>query len=122
MLVRAARIVGGRQTGGRVLVQTRVPTHEALRAATLGDPTVVSDAEEARRRPLDLPPFGALARLDGQPDDLAVAVEILRAHGVEVATGAPVLVRAATHEALADALAAARADVRLSAEVAPLRL
>lgn len=122
MLVRAARIVGGRQTGGRVLVQTRVPTHEVLRAATLGDPTLVSEAEENRRRPLHLPPFGALARLDGEPDDLAVAAGILRVHGVEVATGAPVLVRAATHEALADALAAARAEVRLSVEVDPLRL
>ena len=33
LLARAARLVGGRRPGARVLVQTRVPNHEVLDAA-----------------------------------------------------------------------------------------
>ena len=38
VLARASRVVGTRHGGGRVLVQTRVPGHEALDAAVRADP------------------------------------------------------------------------------------
>jgi primosomal protein N' (replication factor Y) len=80
LLVRAARLVGPRGAGGRVLVQTFVPGHEVLRAAQLGDPGRLTDGELARRRLLGLPPFRALAVIEG-----ADAEEFARATGLEVA-------------------------------------
>ena len=38
LLVRAARLVGGRAGGGRLLLQTRQPQHEVVQAALLADP------------------------------------------------------------------------------------
>ena len=50
LLAHASRLVGGRR--GRVLVQTRIPDHPAIRAAVLADPGVLaSDEREVRRRP-----------------------------------------------------------------------
>jgi primosomal protein N' (replication factor Y) len=65
LLARAARIVGGRRRGGRVLVQTRSPDHAALRAAVRADPDILSRAEADVRATLGLPPFRALATLRG---------------------------------------------------------
>jgi primosomal protein N' (replication factor Y) len=65
LLSRASRIVGGRQYGGRVLVQTRVPGHPVVEAALLADPGRLLMSEEPVRRALRLPPFGALALLSG---------------------------------------------------------
>jgi primosomal protein N' (replication factor Y) len=130
LLVRAARLVGPRAAGGRVLVQTRLPRHEVIEAAVRSDPGLLADAERPRRKLLDLPPFAALARLTGDPPALAAAAEALRAMlGVGVSGGAgatDVLVRAPTPEALGDALAVAfrtgRPAGRLRAEVDPLRV
>jgi primosomal protein N' (replication factor Y) len=110
LLVRAGRIVGGR--AGRVLVQTRLPRHEVLRAAVGADPAVWSDVEQGRRRDLGLPPYAALAIVDGEragelvgalPPDRSVQVAPIgeRRH----------LLRATDHGALCDALASARAAV-----------
>src|SRR5262249_18218417 len=68
LLGRAARAVGGRRGGGRVLVQTRTPDHDVIEAVHAADPTVVADAERGRRRRLGFPPFGGLAGLSGAPD------------------------------------------------------
>jgi primosomal protein N' (replication factor Y) len=131
LVVRAARLVGPRAAGGRVLVQTRLPRHEVIEAAVRADPGLLADAERPRRKLLDLPPFAALARLTGDPPALAAAAHSLRssaAAGIGVSGGpdAPVLVRAATAEGLATALAAAlaagRPAGRLRAEVDPLRV
>ena len=65
LLSRASRIVGGRQYGGRVLVQTRVPGHPVVEAALLADPGRLLMSEEPVRKALRLPPFGALALLSG---------------------------------------------------------
>lgn len=110
LLVRAARMVGprhghaGEQTG-RVLLQTRVPDHEVVQAAVHGDPTPVIEAETARRRALDLPPFGGIAELGGAEVAVVRACELLRPH-VEVRgpTGAHALLRAPSAAALSDAL------------------
>ncbi|HEY5153960.1 MAG TPA: hypothetical protein VIJ47_04445, partial [Acidimicrobiales bacterium] len=65
LLVRAARLVGGRRGGGRVLVQTRLPQHEVVQAALLGDPARVSAAEAERRALLRFPPVAAMATVSG---------------------------------------------------------
>ena len=61
LLVRAARLVGPRDRGGRILVQTFVPRHEVLQAALLADPGRMIESERERRRLLGLPPFGGIA-------------------------------------------------------------
>ncbi len=59
LLVRAGRIAP------EVLVQTFVPDHDVLIAASLGDPSRVLDGERRQRAMLGLPPFGALAVVAG---------------------------------------------------------
>jgi len=131
LLVRAARLVGPRGAGGRLLVQTRLPRHEVLEAAVRADPGLLADAERPRRKLLDLPPYAALARLTGDPAALAAASAALRAGRGHRAVGisgggGDVLVRAPDHDtlagALAGALAAGRAAGRIRAEVDPLRV
>jgi primosomal protein N' (replication factor Y) len=65
LLVRAARLLGPRSEGHRLVVQTFRPEHPVLQAALLADPGRLARAEAARRRELSLPPFGALARVTG---------------------------------------------------------
>ena len=129
LLVRAARLVGPRAAGGRVLVQTRLPRHEVIEAAVRADPGLLAEAERPRRKLLELPPFSSLARLTGDAPALAAAAAALRAAGgvgVSIGTDGAALVRAASADglatALADALAAGRPVGRLRAEVDPLRV
>jgi len=65
LLARASRLVGGRQRAGKVLVQTRAPSHPVIEAAVLADPGRLAASEEAVRKALRLPPFSALAVLSG---------------------------------------------------------
>ena len=130
LLIRAARLVGLRAAGGRVLVQTRLPRHEVLDAAVRADPGVLAAAEEPRRRLLGLPPFAALARLSGEAVALEAAAAALRQAGTETswagAGGGDLFARAPTAAALADllatALAAGRPAGRLRVDVDPLRV
>ncbi len=101
LLVRAGRLVGKRSGGGKVLVQTFVPDHEVIVSAQRAQPARVSQSELARRRLLGLPPFRALAAVEG-----ADAVEFATAVGLEFATTAKgVLIRADTWAVLGRALA-----------------
>jgi len=124
LIAAAARRVGGRAGGGRVLVQTRLPRHEVVQAALLADPGRVSEAEAERRRVLGFPPARALAVVSGA----AAPVWIDRFRpplGVEVLGPADGrwIVRAADHAALCDALAGVeRPPGRLRIEVDPSRL
>lgn len=123
LLALAGRLVGGRPAG-RVLVQTRVPDHEVLRAAGEGDPGVLAEAEGSRRRLLGLPPYRALAALTG-PDAGTLAAALAEEQGCEVAEAAPgrFLVRADDHDQLADALARGGAGgLDLRVEVDPVGL
>ena len=130
LLARAGRLVGGRDGGGRVVVQTRVPGSEVLRAAVHADPGLLAGAERDRRSSLRLPPAAALAVVsgpgpsaDGGPGDGEAFVAALPA-AVEVLgpTDGRWLLRAADHAVLADALAATpRAGTRLRVEVDPPR-
>jgi primosomal protein N' (replication factor Y) len=120
LLARAARLVGARSGGGRVLVQTRIPDHEALRAAVAADPTMLSVPERDLRSALGLPPFGALAGLSGAAAEAYAAG--LRASSAPLEVSSldedRFLVRAADHGALCDGLAdAARPAGRLRVEV-----
>ncbi|MEY4174945.1 MAG: putative primosomal protein n, partial [Actinomycetota bacterium] len=65
LLVRAGRLVGAPELGGEVLVQTFEPGHPVLRAAFSGDLEELRASEAARRRMLGLPPYRALALVDG---------------------------------------------------------
>ena len=121
MLARASRVAGARSGGGRVLVQTRIPGHEALVAAVHADPGVLTTAERPVRALLGLPPFGALALLRGLGAP-AFADGLSRVADLEVsATGDDrFLVRAGDHAALADGLASVeRPAGRLRVEVDP---
>ncbi len=134
LLVRAARVVGGRRGDGRVLVQTRVPDHDVIDAALAADPTIVADAERARRRILGFPPFGGLAEVSGAPDAVDVAcaalrvVRALRLLGpVAVGASSRALVQADSADVLCDALAEvdltpAREHGRVRVDVDPLRV
>jgi primosomal protein N' (replication factor Y) (superfamily II helicase) len=128
LLVRAARLVGPRELGGVVLVQTRIPEHEVLVAARDADPSAALAAETARRRDLGFPPFGGLAELRGAPAAVVRACELLRPHAtIYGPSDDRALVRAGSVEALCDAfravdLAPARALGRLRVDVDPLRV
>jgi primosomal protein N' (replication factor Y) len=119
LLARAARLVGGRAGGGRLLVQTFLPRHEVLQAVLYADPSRAAKVELKRRELLGLPPFAALAAVSG-----AGASEFASATGLEASSaGDVVLLRAPTWDALGSALTATpRAKgSRLRLEVDPRR-
>jgi primosomal protein N' (replication factor Y) len=133
LLARAARRLGPRENGGRLLIQSRLPDHEVLEAAQRADPTLVAAAERPRREELGYPPFGALAEVKGEPDavralfdGLSLAPGIDRFGPTASGTGMHGLLRAEDVDELADALAAAapaaRAEGRLRVSVDPLRV
>ncbi|MGZ4756347.1 MAG: primosomal protein N' family DNA-binding protein [Acidimicrobiia bacterium] len=133
LLARAARRVGPRERGGRLLVQTRLPDHEVLEAARRADPTLVAAAERPRRQELGYPPFGSLAEVRGEEPAVRVLIDGLRAFdGISVfgpttaPTGLQALVSAPSVvslcDALADAAPPARAEGRLRIAVDPLRV
>ncbi|MDP9464944.1 MAG: hypothetical protein M3P52_09995, partial [Actinomycetota bacterium] len=119
LLARAARLVGGRRGGGRLLVQTFLPRHEVLQAVLHADPSRAAKVELSRRQLLGLPPFTALASVSG-----AGASEFAAATGLEASSaGDVVLLRAATWDELGTALAATARPKgsRLRIEVDPRR-
>ncbi len=107
MLALGARMLGGRRRGGRLILQTRSPDHDVVQAVLHGDPGRWSDPEATRRRLLDLPPFAALALLDG-PGAAALAAGLSGRPALTVLgpTDGRYLVRAADSATLADGLAA----------------
>jgi primosomal protein N' (replication factor Y) (superfamily II helicase) len=73
LIVRAARLVGPRQRGGRVLIQTFLPDHAVVQAALMADPGRIVEHEREQRRMLGLPPYGAIAEIEGAGSDEFVA-------------------------------------------------
>lgn len=130
LLARAARLVGPRCDGGRILVQTRQPDHLVLRAALRADPSLVASDERDRRRSMAIPPYGIQALVSGPGSTELIAalegplaatrtgaVEILGPHQGRF------LLRASQHGPLLDALAATpRPAQRVRVEVDPLRV
>lgn len=122
LLVRAARLLAGREAGGRLLVQTTIPRHEVLQAALLADPGRLTEPEWERRRALRFPPAAALARVSGAgAEDYVAALGAVEVAGTQ-ATG--FLVRADDWAALGAALASVPRPPRsrLRIEVDPPRL
>jgi primosomal protein N' (replication factor Y) (superfamily II helicase) len=119
LLARAARLVGSRPAGGRVLVQTRVPDHEVLAAAVHADPDLLARPERELRLTIGLPPFGAVTVLRG-PGSAEYADGLRGLGTVEVSSTEPEwwMVRAPDHTVMADALASVpRPTARLRVEV-----
>jgi len=124
LLARAARVVGGRAGGGRILVQTFLPKHEVLDAVLHADPGRLMTKELQRRRELGFPPSAAIAVASGSGvEDFVTA---LRATGVlaSLTLDGRALLRAPTWDVLGDALAATPRPKgsRLRIEVDPPRL
>jgi primosomal protein N' (replication factor Y) len=119
LLARAARLVGGRSDGGRILVQTRLPDHPALQAAVHADPARLLAAEADVRASLRFPPAVAMARISGVA--AAAFVELLDhpALGISDPVDGRWLVRAPDSHQLADALAKPRPPGKLRLEVDP---
>lgn len=86
LLVRAARLVGPRSGGGRILVQTFVPDHEVIQSALLADPGRMVAGERERRQMLGLPPFGAYAEITGAGSDEFIAT-VPHVDGVAIVGG-----------------------------------
>jgi primosomal protein N' (replication factor Y) len=86
LLIRAARLVGPRERGGRIIIQTFVPRHEVVLAAQLADPGRIVDAERQRRQMLALPPYGAYGEVSGVGSDEFVA-SIPPSEGVVIVGG-----------------------------------
>jgi primosomal protein N' (replication factor Y) len=129
LLVRGAQLLAGRpRHDTRLLLQTRLPEHEVVRAVVDGRPQIVTEGEIARRRALRYPPFGALAELTG--GDAALARAAADLSSLEVRAFGPsegrVLVQATDADVLAHALAAglpaARALGRVRVAVDPPRV
>ena len=133
LLARAARSLGPRSDARRLLLQTRLPEHDAIKAALEADPSLAWIGETKRRSSLGYPPFGALAQLRGVKDAVEYAASSLRSvSGVTVlgpvASGASFecLIRCADSETLSGALLeilpGARLLGRMRVEVDPARV
>jgi len=117
LLALAGRLVGPRHgagpvgtagssgTPGMVLVQTRLPDHEVLAAAAVGDPGLVT--ERQLRRELDLPPASALATIRSATEPTLAGVEI------SPLSEGRWLARAPDHQILCDALASLHGGARV---------
>ena len=81
LLTRAARLLGPRRRGGRLMVQTFMPHHEVIQAALLADPVPLSlIAERQRRELLGLPPAAGPPVCSGTGSD-EVAEQLRRCRG-----------------------------------------
>jgi primosomal protein N' (replication factor Y) len=121
LLARAARVVGGREGGGRILVQTRQPDHVALSAAEHADPSRLSDGERDLRAGLGLPPFAALASVGGPAaEELITGLSNVDGLSVSFLDDTKWLVKAPDHGTLCDGLASVpRPAGRVRVEVDP---
>ncbi len=134
LTTRGAQLLAGRpRDETRLVVQTRQPEHEVVRALVKGHPPIVTDLESDRRRALEFPPFGALAEVSGDDAAVLAATDPLRGLDPFVAavrvlgpTDGRALVVAPSSDVLADALqlvhAAARAGGRVRVVVDPPRV
>lgn len=124
LLARAARVVGRRGEGGRVVVQTRMPHHDVVQAVLTADPARFSQAERARRIELSAPPTVAYCEVSG-PSAEEYVDRLGTPRGVDVLgpSDGRWLLRSNDHATLCDALAGVdRPSGRLRVAVDPPRV
>jgi len=122
LLALAARRVGERRDGGRIIIQTRRPNDVVVHAALHGDPARVASAQRDIRQVFNHPPYGAWALVSGAgADDY---IDTLEPNGVDVhRLGDRFRVSAPDHETLLYVLNnTERPADRLRIEVDPLGL
>ena len=73
LLALAARRVGPRSAGGRIVIQTRRPDDVVVQAALHADPARVATAQRDIRQVFRQPPYGAWALISGLGADAFVA-------------------------------------------------
>ncbi len=64
LLAMSSRLVRGRP--GRLILQTRIPDHPVVRAATAADPSIALEGQDELRRNLQFPPYAAVAVVHGE--------------------------------------------------------
>ena len=84
LLVDAANLACPASIGGRVIVQTRLPTHHAVQALISGNPDQFYDEEFAARRLLHYPPVCHLADLSVSGNDFRIVEEAAKRWGTEL--------------------------------------
>ena len=116
LLARAARVVGRRGEGGRLMLQTRDPHHELLASIGQTDIGAATESERAQRKALSLPPYGAMAVIEGGSASEFVdsLPDTVRVGGA----GDRRQVRAVDVEVLADALAVGKRPTKGKLRVA----
>ena len=123
LVARAARITGPRESGGKILLQTRLPDDPVVTAALRADPALLARADRDRRQELSLPPYGAIAVVSG-PEAGEYMERFGTPPGTQIAPdpGGQFLVRAPDYDTLCDALASVeRPSGRLRIDVDPIR-
>lgn len=126
LLARAARLVGPRSAGGRILVQTRLGTHPVLRAAADADPSDWLRSEYERRTQMRQPPAAAWALVSGAAAPAFIERLSAGLHAGALDIDGPAdgawRVRSDEHASLLDALAGTeRPSGRLRVAVDPMR-
>lgn len=84
LLVDAADLASPASTGGRVIIQTRLPTHYTVQALLSGHPHQFYDEEFAARRLLHYPPVCSLADLSVTGKDSRIVEEAAKRWGAEL--------------------------------------
>lgn len=84
LLVDATTLACSASAGGRVIVQTHLPTHHAVQALVSGDPDLFYNEEFAARRLLYYPPVCHLADLSVTGKDLGIVEEAAKRWSVEL--------------------------------------
>ena len=130
LIVRAARTLGGRSHGEggnrpRLVVQTRAPDHLVVQAAVRADPSVIREVMRGQREALQLPPFRAIALVEGAGAPI-VAAALRGMPDAPIVDGppeGPFLVRGRNHPHLCAKLSKVeRPSERVRIEVDPLRM
>ena len=84
LLSDAANLACPASSGGRVIIQTRLPTHHTVQALISGDPDQFYNEEFAARRLLHYPPVCHLADLSVTGNDLRMVEEAAKRWGAEL--------------------------------------
>lgn len=126
MLGLAARRIGPRSDGGRLIVQTRRPDDVVVLAALHGDPSRVATAQRAVRQVFHQPPYGAWAVVSGPGADAFIsAIDDVSGNSAvrRNRLGDRWRLSADSHDELLDVVhATSRPNVRLRIEIDPIDL